>query len=239
MGTDEGPLRRFRLPESFAQSGDPVDGNPFRDDDPRHDVWRGATQRAEEEVCRINVNAHSALTLDNAHVWQTELSVAKFDTWAKRGVQVIWSDDAVQLYDRWLLAYANSWIEALSQQFASDPPPWSADSNLHYLRDQLGARVQFWKAEARAYRSAQEETLLTAEDAPPTVRPGVVRRRRLAVQKHRKTHDLTGVAFARKVGISEAAIRGIVREDRTRFALPTQDRLLKALGMTRADWYRE
>jgi hypothetical protein len=51
----------FRLPEGFASGGDPVKGNPFHPDDPRHRVWRDATRVAEQEVARINVDFFACL----------------------------------------------------------------------------------------------------------------------------------------------------------------------------------
>ena len=41
------------------------------------------------------------------------LVVAKFDVWAKRGVQVVRTDDAEREYAVWLVDYANAWIEAV------------------------------------------------------------------------------------------------------------------------------
>ena len=67
----------------------------------------------------------------------------------------------------------------------------------------------------------------------------LVERRRRAVQRYRDDHDLSAAGFARKVGISETAISGIIREDRNRFNRGTQEKLLKVIGMTREEWYRE
>ena len=44
----------LRIPEGLRSSGDPVDGNPFRDDDRRHTVSADATRRAEQELHALN-----------------------------------------------------------------------------------------------------------------------------------------------------------------------------------------
>ena len=57
MSSQHDPAERFRLPDSFASVGDPVEGNPFPVDDPLHEVWIGATRKAEEEVCHLTSSA--------------------------------------------------------------------------------------------------------------------------------------------------------------------------------------
>ena len=52
----------LRLPESLAESGDPVEGNPYPIEHPAHQVWMDATRQAETEVSRINSEASSSLT---------------------------------------------------------------------------------------------------------------------------------------------------------------------------------
>lgn len=63
----------------------------------------------------------------------------------------------------------------------------------------------------------------------------VIHRRRL-IDKYRRAHDLSAAAFARRVGISATAIRGIVKDDRKRFSESTRDRLLRAIGVSRELW---
>jgi len=150
------PPERIRLPETFLSAGDPVDGNPFPMEDARHKVWTDATRRAEEETCRINSRSLSSLTPSNAQDWLPMLIVEKFNVWAERGVHVVWSDGAVRHYDGWLLGYANACIDEVLRFYARYPPPVSAESILINLRNLLGARVQYWKAEARRYRAEQE-----------------------------------------------------------------------------------
>jgi hypothetical protein len=239
MDDDDDRLGRFRLPESFAESGDPVEANPFPPEHPAHQVWMDATRKAEMELSCINTDAPALLTPATAHEWMVMLVVAKFDVWARRGVQVVWTDDAVRSYDRWLVDYANAWVESLFPR-VTHLPPLPREMFLDDLRRRLAARVQHWKAEARRYRLLQEAH--AAAVAPAIQRPPsreLIERRRRAVQKYREQHGLDAVGFARAAGISESAVRGIIREDTTRFNRTTQEKLLAIVGMTQADWYRE
>ena len=127
MDDDQETSGRFRLPESFSQTDDPVGGNPYPQQHPAHEVWAGATRRAEAEISRINAEAAASLTPDTANDWMQGLAVAKFGVWAKRGVQVIWTDEALRAYERWLVDYANAWIDSISRYLASRPPPFDGD----------------------------------------------------------------------------------------------------------------
>ena len=175
------PPESFRLPEGFASGGDPVEGNPFHTDDPCHRVWRDATRAAEQEEARINVDffaclervereknaaeeaggtiAQDSLLLAawaSAKACHVSMFLEKFDAWAKRGTCVIWSDQQVERNDRWLESFANVWIDRVSDRYASNLPPREASEFLLALRNGLAARVQFWRAEARRYRTEQE-----------------------------------------------------------------------------------
>lgn len=174
------PLESFRLPHGYASSGDPIEKNPFPLDEPRHRVWRDATRTAEQEEARINVDFVACLervkceqnaaeeaggTIQDslllaawarAKACYLSMFLAKFDAWAKRGTHVIWSDQEVERNDRWLEFYANVWIDQVSNSYASNLPPREASELLLALRNALAARVHFWRAEARRYRSEQE-----------------------------------------------------------------------------------
>jgi hypothetical protein len=232
----------YALPESFASTGDPVPINPFSPERVRHGLWIEATRIAEEEVSRIKVDSYAALPLSDASDWSVTLVTLQFDAWAKRTLFTVWSDADLQGYDRWLVGYANSWIELRRQFYTDNPPPFSLADMLTDLRKRLALCVEHWKAAGRRYRAAQERQML---ESPPTtgapieVSDGVVRRRKAMVAAYRNTHELTAVALAQRVGISQSAITGIVRENRKRFGQPRQDQLLTALGITREDWYRE
>jgi hypothetical protein len=236
MDEDGNTPERFRLPESFGESDDPVDCNPFPAEHPAYQVWLEATRRARAEICRINVS--SPLTPENTDEWMLLLTVAKFDVWAGRGVKVVWTDDALMEYTAWLVAYANAWIDSVSRYLTSHPPPFPPEIVLADLHRRLAARVQHWKGEAHRYRLQQEEHAAAAApevQQPPSLE--LVTRRRRAIKKYRDDHDLDALGFARMVGISDSAVRGIIREDWTRFDRATQDRLLSVIGMSRDAWY--
>jgi hypothetical protein len=46
-------------------------------------------------------------------------------------------------------------------------------------------------------------------------------------------------AADRRLALSESALRGLVREDRSRFNDVTRDRVLAALGIPMTEWYCE
>ena len=92
----------LRIPDSFALSGDPVDGNPFPEGEDRHRVWRDATRRAEEQWALVNAAAIAELSPDNVLAWFPITLATRFQVWAERGVHVVWSDSAARSYDAWL-----------------------------------------------------------------------------------------------------------------------------------------
>ncbi len=236
-----------RLPESFAESGDPQDSNPFPAGDPRYDVWEEATREAEEEVCRINEDALGGrksfgdwvLNPVHPHDGLLEVPVAKFDVWARRYIKVVWTDAQVASYDQWLLNYANAWLDVLARRLDESPPPFSVEEALIEARNRLGNRVQFWKGEGRRYRAEQQAHAAASEPQKKVATKNLQRRRRLLVQAHRREHGLTAEGFALGIGLSNSAVRGIVREDWTRFSEATRDKLLRVLGVTVDEWYRE
>ena len=239
---------RFQLPDNFGSSGDPVDGNPFPPDNPRHAVWAEATRAAEIEVCELNARSMGRMSTLAAFMeaplslyeWLVEPALEKFDIWAKRGIQVVWSDPEVALFDQWLVKGANAWLSEIGLFFERNPAPFPVEMLRTRARNAFAARVQHWKLETRRYRELQRAASLKVEQTPETatVGPELKQRRRLVLARYRKANDLTVVGFARKVGISESAIRGIVNEDSTRFSQATQLKLLEVLKVTHGEWYR-
>ena len=157
--------KSFRLPESVIGTGDPLGSNPFPPSDPRHDVWTELTRDAEEEVCQIDVQVlarpksfDELLDLD-AHNLLLNHQVAKFDVWAKRTVTVVLTDDLVAEYDRWLLDYANAWLEEVARFLDNSPPPFSVEDALCEARIRFGGRVQYWRGVAR--RGLRNQTKAT------------------------------------------------------------------------------
>ena len=143
----------LRIPDGFASSGDPVDENPFALNDPRHTVWRDATIVAEREWARVNALSLTAPIPSSAGRVYVNLLVMRFAVWAKRGVRVVWSDDDLQHYERWLLSYANAILAEQAEKFTGNPPPFPPDRALQEARRRLGEQIHHWTAQARRYRA--------------------------------------------------------------------------------------
>ena len=99
----------LKLPPGLKSDGDPVEGNPFSNEDARHQVWKEATRDAEDKLhlLQFNLLQSSRVAAEEPNTRLVNLAVAKFDIWAERGVRVVWDDAAVRGYDKWLESYAN------------------------------------------------------------------------------------------------------------------------------------
>jgi hypothetical protein len=192
------PANPFALPAGLRAAGDPVDGNPFPTNHAEHRFWREASLKAEEELCRLNSEFQKlqptgnegfaawmqkggpAWTPEAFAGWTISMCVGKYDIWAKRSIQIVWSDNALRAYDQWLFSYAQAWID--SQREAG----LLAESSLLELRSRLIGRMEWWKAEARRYLFEQKthaarppggaagqddagNEVLRTEDRPPTI----------------------------------------------------------------------
>jgi hypothetical protein len=198
----------LKLPAGLQSSGDPVRKNPFPNEDPRHKVWEDATHDAEEELHRFN-SGHLKTRPDPSDLgvsWMCDLVVGKFDIWAKRGVQVLWSDDAVRTYDKWLLNYAQSWLRKIRAFFPTSIP---IETLLRELRLRLIARVEWWKGEARKYVAPQRHGLATTR-VPSGPEPKATRwqeieviflsdeRVQIEIGAHTETRNYAEMGFANK-----------------------------------------
>lgn len=149
----------FQLPDNFASSGDPVDGNPYPPNTPRHSVWAEATRAAEIEICELSVRSMTSITLAacieaplSLYEWLVEPALEKFDIWARRGVHVVWSDPEVILFDQWLVTSANAWLSEIAAFLERNPFPFPVEILKARARNAFAARVQYWKLETRRYR---------------------------------------------------------------------------------------
>ena len=61
------------------------------------------------------------------------------------------------------------------------------------------------------------------------------RQRRL--KDYRDDHNLTVDALGKSLAMTARKIQGIAAEDRSRFKLPEQEKLLTRIGVSRAHWY--
>jgi hypothetical protein len=170
MSSQHDPSEPFRLPDSLASLGDPVEGNPFPLDSPQHQAWISATRTAEEEVCRITSSVLSNLTASTGQDWPaTLIIIARFDAWARRGASIVWSDRAVQHYDQWLVSSANASLAEAARGPTSAPSSDSVDGSLTDLRNRLGAQVHSWKAVARRVCAERQPAQASHEEPPPDV----------------------------------------------------------------------
>jgi hypothetical protein len=180
----------WRLPDSFSSSGDPCDGNPFPPNNQRHEVWAAATKRAEEKWARESAQLMGNLAPHNAHEWFPTLHATRFSVWAERGVHVIWSDKEVELFDGWLLNYANAILDDLAAFFERRPPPLPADGIIVDVRNRLAQQVQLWKAEARRYRAAQEVHRSRTSEDEVVATAALVKRRNGLIREYRQRHNI-------------------------------------------------
>jgi DNA-binding CsgD family transcriptional regulator len=137
-----------------VNSPDPVEGNPFPEDNPRHREWQDATRLAEQEAKQLNVGflklvSESPSGDDVFEARRLAYILRRFDIWARRGMQVVWSDAEVKAFDRWLVTHAEAWL----QWTKSILPPGRLDE----LRLELIHRLEFWGAEVRRHVMEQRE----------------------------------------------------------------------------------
>jgi hypothetical protein len=126
---------------------DPVEaGNPFPQDDPRHQLWDAATRNARETLVRIDLELDEAEKAgphpDRYRDRMIALAVSRFDVWARRTQSVVRSAAALDDYQAWLTTYVTQWLA-----YVADTCP-TVDVG-DELRQQLSSRAQHWVAEAR------------------------------------------------------------------------------------------
>lgn len=174
--TDDGPVSGVnRPPKFFDVAIDPCDHNPFPAEDPRHGIWRRATRRAEEELSKLAELMPVAYKTRLENEWKrveselfkygrplSTISMSPllvpyyqgaFDIWAWRNLAAIAADDDLLIYDRWLLQYAQKWIELIEGR---DEPEDPTRSLVNDLQTALQGRIAHWKSEARKHLRSQE-----------------------------------------------------------------------------------
>jgi hypothetical protein len=98
----------------------------------------------------------------------------------------------------------------------------------------LEGRALVWLGRARTRHLARfpEPDVRMAGQVPLALR----QKRRGIVREFCSRNELTAVGLESRTGISESALRGIVRGDRLRFAPETEARLLRVIGVSPAQW---
>ncbi len=87
-----------------------------------------------------------------------------------------------------------------------------------------------------ATRTAQIEN---QKPSGRTISAATRKRRRELVIQHKQADGLTSEDLSRRCRISSTAIRGMIREDRTRYSDATLTRFLKTIGVSRKEWDRK
>ena len=128
---------------------DPVEpGNPFPQDDPRHTVWEEASARARTTLTQFDAELETDSDDTQAEAYPVRLvglAIARFDTWARRGLAVVMSAGDLEDYEAWLADYQRHWLA-----YVADTCPHV--DVYRELRRRLAERVESWIASARARR---------------------------------------------------------------------------------------
>jgi hypothetical protein len=241
-----------KLPQSLLSSVDPVNRNPFPETDLRHGAWNEATRVATEAVHRLNAKVleqsrERALEgVPGYHKTMNDLAIGKFDIWARRGIAVVWDAPMVTVFVRFLFTLAEDWlrlVKAEAEQCERDTGrDFFVETLLVGLKVSLIQRLEYWRAEGQKYAAEQTayfETLKATKQTRDRIvtRATIARRERL-VRAFRKKNGMTVPDLARRAGVSETALRGVIKEDRRRFGEGSQEALLGALSISAEDWYR-
>ena len=126
---------------------DPVEsGNPFSQNDFRHQAWDAAPDHALEALARVDPVLEEAEKAgphpDSYPVRLVALAVARFDVWAERGLSIVRDSAARQDYEQWLQTYSEHWVH-----YVADTCPGVAVGD--DLLARLTTHAEFWVSEAR------------------------------------------------------------------------------------------
>ena len=131
---------------------DPVEcGNPFPQDDPRHTVWEEASAQTRTTLTQFDAELETDSDDTQAEAYPVRLvglAIARFDTWARRGLAVVTTAEDIDDYETWLGDYRRNWLA-----YVADTCP-HVDVGSELQRG-LAERVEFWIASAE---HAQVET---------------------------------------------------------------------------------
>ena len=165
----------------------------------------------------------SAHGLAGHYAYLLESVSGRFDIWADRGINVIRSKGSIRNYERWLLDYANAWIQLMGAEIAkeraagrSDAP---GDQFLAELKSRLTARFEHWRAEVRKWVAEWEDYIrkvqpATATADPPDIldvkdgSPSVAQKSALArnIERFRQECGWTVDALAEKVRVDRTSV---------------------------------
>lgn len=105
--------------------------------------------------------------------------------------------------------------------------------------EQFRARVLELLQDSELWTQYLTERLKAWAEVPGRqVTAALVSRRKRLVAEYRKKAGMSFADLARHWAMSDSAIRGVIREDRSRFNGDSQSQMLQKLGVTIDDWYK-
>ena len=164
--------------------GDPVDGNPFPPDNPRHAIWKEATLAAEEEKCRLSAQAmRNRITREGFWAWYQrggnlvefekwvlDLHGERFNIWAKRGHYVVLDENDLRIYDHWLSTYATNYLHLMKRSRTVRDWPIGTCRLPGEFQSLLIEHVNHWKAVARQHLTYYRAEVKKLTEQDPTER---------------------------------------------------------------------
>lgn len=124
---------------------DPVESdNPFSSGDARRSVWHTATRHAKDNLVRTDAasEAQPPRQPPDYPGRVVDLAVSRFDIWSARLLMVVWSSDALQQYEQWLVDYTENWLRYIEETC----PKLKIREQ---VRDRLTSRSRVWVEVAR------------------------------------------------------------------------------------------
>ena len=130
---------------------DPVEGdNPFEKNDPRYTRWAEATTIALKSLDshdnQLRRTAPVTTDPDRYRSQMLDLAVARFDTWARRGLSVVSDDETRHDFAGWLHDYIENWLV-----YTAETCPQIDVRNA--LRARLTACANDWTADVKTTKN--------------------------------------------------------------------------------------
>ena len=105
---------------------------------------------------------------------------------------------------------------------------------------ELAAKSSWWQQTQKLNHALAHIAELAALQHSPKNRAlrksALIEHHKKIIKAFRDENDLTAPGLARRASMSEDTIRGIVREDRSRFAIASRDKLLKIMKVSLYTW---
>ena len=231
----------LRFPESLAESGDPVEGNPYPIEHPAHQVWIEATRHAELEV--MPHQRRRVVVADPGDRRRVDADVGRREV---RRVGQAWRAGCLDGSAPWSEydALAGGLRERLDRVRLPvlrrrTPPPFPPEMVLADLRRRLavGSTIGKPKPVIIGFSRKRAPPPRAEASAAPQSRAGQ-RRRARSPGNTAMTTTSTRPRFARTVGISDNGGQGHHQGGSNAIQRRHPGETAGAIGMTREDWYQ-